>query len=69
MIHPYHQFKGIVSPAARKVKNKMNTLEKLLGYIPKEMANDKKIIAMKIVDNAMEPRITAGDIVIAREAL
>ena len=67
MIHPCHQFKGIVSPAAGKVKDKMNTLEKLLGYIPEKMANDKKIIAMKIVDNAMGPRITAGDIVIARQ--
>lgn len=43
----------------------MDTISKLLGYTPEKMAGDNQIVAMKIVDNVMEPRITAGDIVIA----
>lgn len=44
----------------------MDTISKLLGYTPEKMAGDTQIVAMKIVDSAMEPRIIAGDIVIAR---
>lgn len=44
----------------------MDTISKLLGYTPEKLAGDTNIVAMKIVDNAMEPRIIAGDIVIAR---